>query len=436
MSVNQSEVVRHYEQNEADALALIGAWRTTEDGVQQLLQDARVARVTAFEELAAVYLPGLDPAHIRRCEQLTGFRGFSRRDPIKAMGHEREVLTKTIARIEKDPRFVRRKLLVGPGGELTLALEEAQSMLEPWESDCARFESLPGWDELLLSRYDTAAYDVSFFEKRYWTLWKRGDEVCEALGMGDFGDEVLPAFQAADKGRQEWRAQVRDAQDKVDEVHELVRTRDQAEGRIPRLPEIYLALCREGLAQYLSDADLSLLEQWLKEDSEDPDRGVLAALRKAAGSAAKVALLEEILHSAVQRSIGELRTRKDKFQRKATKYTRAKYRGIWLPESVLDEGFQRKMDKYRARPGKFLRLAQKIAAYSAWERYDLAANGEELWFLEMTGKRPPSQLPSTRRWYDRHPDRELVLDEDEPDVATLAAVMATSDGPDTLGYLS
>lgn len=436
MSVRQNDVVRHFEQNEADALALIGAWRRVEDDVRQLADAAKVARATSLEELAVAYLPSIEQADIERCEKLTGFRGFSRRDPRKAMAHEEQVLSKTIARIEKDPRYVRRKLLVGPGGELTLALDEARSMLEPWANDCARFESLPGWDELIASGYDTPKYEVSFFEKRYWTLWKRGDEVCEALGMEDFGDDVLPAFHAADKGRIEWAFQVREAERAVEAVHELVRTRDQAEARIPRLPEIYLAMCREALARYFADADLSLLEQWLEEDSAEPDRGVLAALRKAAGTAAKVALLEEILHSAVQRSIGELRTRKDKFQRKAVKYQRPKYRGMRLPRTILDEKFQQKLGKYQERPAKFARLAATIAAYSAWERYDLAANGDELWFLEMTGKRPPSQLASTRRWYDRHPDRELVRDEAEPDVAMLAAVMATSDSEDALGYLS
>jgi hypothetical protein len=54
----------------------------------------------------------------------------------------------------------------------------------------------------------------------------------------------------------------------------------------------------------------------------------------------------------------------------------------------------------------------------------------------MTGKRPPSQLPSTRRWYDRHPD---VAPQREPlaaDPGVLLAAAAAVYEADQLGYLS
>jgi hypothetical protein len=323
--ITRRQIIRHYELNEADALGLLRAWRDLDDEVGVLLATARAERHTSLATLAAAYLPRLDPNAFTRAQALTGYQGFARRDPLKAMAREKHVLRSTVAQIEADPRFTRRLLLVGPGGERTLALQEAREMLEPWEAACAPFEACEGWDELIATCYDTPHYSVPFFEKKYWTLWRLGDRACETLRMADFGDDVLPAFGAADAQRQIWRRQVAEAEAAVAEIHSLVQTRDQAEARIPRLPELYLQACQGQLAEYLATADLALLEQWLKDDAEAPDRGILMALRTAAGAAAKVRLLDELRSEGIARSIGQLLTRRQKFAAKSAKYGRAKY---------------------------------------------------------------------------------------------------------------
>ncbi len=436
--VSQKQLIRHYEQNEADALVLLGSWRALQDQVGELRAAAADERDEAMVALGTAYLPELAMGAVTRAEKLTGYRGFTRRDPLRAMDHEKHVLEHTIRRIEADDRYVKRRLLVGPGGELTLVVDEAKSMLEPWEKECAPYEACEGWEELLATGYDTSEYSVSFFEKRYWTLWRLGDLVCEALGVSDFGDDVLPAFEAADRQRRIWRAQVADAEANVEEVHELVRTRDRSEARIPRLPEIYLEACHRQLAEFFTSADLSLLEQWLVDDAGEgePDRAVLLGLRRAAGASAKVRLLDELLREGVHRAIGDLQQRKAKFARKQVKYARGKYVGVSFPDSAMDSKFRSKIGKYRERPTKLGKLARRIADYDRYGRYDLANNAEELWFYEMTGKRPPSQFGATRRWYDRYPDVVPVLDEVPIAAEALVEAAAAMRQADDLGYLS
>ncbi|MCO4771897.1 MAG: hypothetical protein KDA24_17835 [Deltaproteobacteria bacterium] len=438
MIVTQRQLITHYERNETDAGRLLQSWRELEDEVEALHAEASIQHAAGLQALAQAYLADLTPEALARAEKLTGYRGFTRRDPLRAMGQEEHVLRHTIARIEADERFVRRQLLVGPGGELTLAVEEAQSMLDPWETECAPYEAAEGWDELLQTGYDTPTYAVSFFEKRYWTLWRLGDLVCEALGVDDFGDDVLPAFQAADRQRQTWRRQLAVAEEEVGAVHELVRTRDHAEARIPRLPQLYLVACQGQLAQYFADADLSLLAQWLIEDAapDSPDRAVQGALRRVSGVGAKVRMLAELQRQGIAGSIRDLQTRKAKFSRKAEKYARGKYAGVRFPNTAQDNSFRSKLGKYRERPAKLSRLARRIAAYEAYDRFDLAQNADELWFLEMTGKRPPSQLPNTRRWYDRHPDLVPRVDESVMEPEELLQAVAAAEAADSLGYLS
>jgi len=437
MSVRSSDLVRHFQTNDEHARGLINGWIQLQDAITKLLEELGSDRTDALIELAVAYLPTLSAQDLADAERLTGYRGFTRRNPLQAMDRERDVLNRTVARIAVDDRYLRRHILVGLGGELTSAVEEAEQMLEPWEKECAPFEAQPGWKELLHTGYDTPQFSLSFFEPRYWTLWKQGDEACTALGMDDFGDDVLPAFHAADRQRRVWKNEVREAKERVNEVHELTRAKDEAEARIPQLPTLFLAACHKQMAAYFERAELGLLEEWLKNDSapEEPDRAVLHALRKGAAATAKVHLLRE-LSQGNKASIQELRARQAKFRRKVVKYGRSKYAYQSFPETAMDQGFRSKLNKYKKRPIKLGALARRIAEYESYEGYDLSDNAEELWFVEMTGKRPPTQLPKTRRWYDRHPEEAPTRDYVETDRRSLveAAVAGLTD--DSMGYLS
>ena len=437
--VTQREIIRHYEQNEASALGLMQQYgelvEELDDAVQDLQNAAAEARIT----LAQAYLSGVDKARLDRAEELTGYRGFSRRDPVKAMEREVRVLQRTITEVEADVRYRQRAILVGPGGTLTQAVEEALEMLAPWEADCARFEGQPGFLELLGLNYDTPEFTLSFWQPTYWTVWAKGDAICEALGMHDFGDDVLPAYREVAGHRAVWLQQVADAKQKVRDVHDLTQRRDQAEARIPRLPEIYLDQCHKQLAAYFADADLALLETWLRAaPGAEPDRGVLMALRRAAGATAKVRFVTELRDDGVRPQLTALRDRKAKYLRKARKYERPKFRSTTFGERDLDQGFQRKQDSYAARPDKIRRLVASLVAYDSYSRFDLGNNDQEAWFAEMTRKSPPSMLPKTRRWYERHgtvsvQHDELIEEARHEEIAAAAGAVAVAVD---LGYLS
>ena len=436
--VNQRDIIRHYEQNEAAALRLVQQYDELVDELGQTLEELRTRAGAARTELAVAYLAAVTRADLDRAEKITGFRGFSRRDPVKAMEREARVLQRTIAEVEADERYRKRAILVGVGGTLTQAVDEAKEMLAPWATDCARFEDLPAFLDLVDMGYDTPDFHLEFWQPAYWTAWAQGDAVCEALEMEDFGDDVLPAWRVVAGHRAVWRKQVADAEAKVLEVHELARVRDQAEGRLPQLPAVYLEHCHQQLAGYFKDADLSLLEQWLRNEGPEPDRGVLMALRKAAGAAAKVKFLRELVDEGVKPALDSFRQRKSKFVRKAVKYQRGKYYGTQFPNSALDRGFTAKLPKYQERPDKIRGLARRLAEYDDYARFDLAHNEEEAWFSEMTRKSPPSLLPRTRRWYDRQ--GTVAVQHDDLVEATrhdaLAEAAAAVAAADDLGYLS
>ena len=438
--VTQRAIVRHYEQNEASALGLVQQYGELADELADTIEDLKNAAAEAREALALAYLSAVEQPLLERAEELTGYRGFSRRDPLKAMDRERRVLQRTIAEIEADERYRKRAVLVGPGGPLTQAVDEAKDMLAPWEADCDRFEGLPGFMDLLDLRYDTPEFSLSFWQPSYWAVWATGDAICEALDMDDFGDDVLPAYRVVAGHRAIWQQQVAEAEAKVKEVHDLTQRRDQAEARIPHLPEIYLQQCHKQLAAYFADADLALLETWLRDvpAGDEPDRGVLMALRRASGAAAKVGFVKELLDEGVRPAVDGFRQRKAKYARKAQKYQRPKYGRMTFGERDMDPKFLEKQSKYAERPGKIRRLVRSLLEYDGYDRFDLANNDQEAWFGEMTRKSPPSMLPKTRRWYARHGTVEVLHDEllEERRHEAIAAATVAVAAADHLGYLS
>lgn len=432
---SSSQVVRHYERRESQALRVIEAYgdllehlEASREAIAQELQGAQL-------ELAMLYLERLDGLSLANAERLTGFRGFTRRDPLRAMAKESARLQKTAAAVAQDPRYVRRQFLVGPHGELTRELAERQSLLEPWVQECARFESLDDFQMLLDLNYDTPQWDQSWLSATYWKAWKAGDAVCAALGMDDFGDDVLPAYAKVAAERLKWMGQVREVQVQIDQVHELVQLHDRSVAALPKLPAKVLGESQRALADHLAHADLALLEQWHQAD--DPDnRGVLLGLRRLAGLQAKDRVLAETIHKGVAPLLEDLRARRAKFARKAAKYGRSKYAYQRWDDSALDLKFEAKHTKMLEKEAKLRRVMDRMVAYDAYERFELS-NDPDLWWFEMTGKPPTRFTPGLRSWYERNPSAAIRRDPRVDQAAVRQAVaQAATVQDDDLGYLS
>ncbi len=431
--VGNHQVIEHYELCTSLASGLLERFHAVGDEVRRVGQAVHAEIAEARRALAAAYIgPALTPEALAAAEKRTGFRGFTKRDPIAAMEREGTVLAHAVARIRGDERYARRAILVGPEGELTARVNECMELLAPWEEECARFESLDGFLVLLAEGYDTPAWTRSFWESAYWVQWKQGDAICEALDLADFGDDVLPAYRPLEAKRREWREQVTAARQKVQDVHDLVQEHDRAVARIPKLAEIYLDAAAGVLAEFLARADVELLSEWVG----DEDRPVLVALHRLAGLQAKARFCGE-MGEGVDDFTGSLQDRVRKYRRKTIKFRRPKHYGRHHPDSVLDEKFVAKAPKYHGRSDKVIAQLRRIEAFDAYGSFDLT-NDPELWWVVMTGKRPGSLTPSLRGWYDRNQGRTPILRADvAEDIARAVAEAAVAGAAeDDLGYVS
>lgn len=430
MTVRGSHAAKMYEALSQSAGEVLVQYKTLKERLTQQRAVVVGQQEAARQTLAGIYLPRLAASDLDSAERLTGFRGFTRRSPIKAMENERHRLEAKINAILASETYQRRTFLVGPVGEYTRELEEATSMLDPWQRECQVFEGLEGFEHLYDAGYDTPAYAIRWWGGSYWRNWKLGDAICHALSMNDFGDDVLPAYEKVRVPRDQWWDRREEVGKKIKEVHDLVMLHDQSSSRLRQLPQIYLTESQKMLAGHLEMADPGLLAQWAGED-----RGLTMALRTLSGLQAKIDFLNDAIDRGLTQFITDLDTRQGKYNRKVIKYRRSKHYNRVVGDHELDRKFPQKVDKYLVRCEKLEVLADRVVAYDQYDSFELD-NPPELWFYEFSGGKSPSRLtPSLRRWYDSNPGQ---LPRRDPAVSTrrAAAAVPSSQRLEELGYLS
>jgi hypothetical protein len=394
-------------------------------------QALAAAQTEATQALAAVYVPSLDPKVLAKAEKQTGYRGYLRFDPQRAREREEARLRHEIAAVEAHPDFVEREQRIGPFGSLTRRLQECKDQASHWEETCRPFDAIPDLQELIATGYDTPDFQVRWWDARYWRLWAAGDAACEALGLADFGDDVLPAWRKVHEPREAWRRWLAEAVAAVEAVHNLVKRRDEMVWRLNNLDQIYLDECRAALAKHLETADSALLESWA-----EGDRARVMGIRQLAGCRAKVAYADEIA-AGLEAAASDFEARRAKSKLKAMKYARPKYAYTDHPASLSVQGVADKTDRVRAQRAKVLDSFQKMERYDDYGRFDLGRNDPALWWYEMTGRRPSVAMGPSRDWYNRQLHLVVIREDDAGVDAAAAVADAMADrAHDGLGDLS
>ncbi|MCK6518272.1 hypothetical protein L6R46_24845 [Myxococcota bacterium] len=366
------------------------------------LTGAAVDQVTTARQKDAVALAShivseLSAERLAVAKVKYAYGGFERRDPLKAMPKEQTTLSHEVSRIQADERYQRREALVGPYGSITRSLEEATDHYNNWHDECLKFEALEGFLELIQVGYDTPNFTLRWWDAGYWRVWANGDKVCAALGLADFGDDVLPVYERAHASMTQWFGEVKRFTAERDAVLGLVRRHDEAVSRLSRLPELYLDECRRALGKHLEQADPALLESWNEED-----RVACALLRRVAGLKAKSDILEQLKSGleVVRSRLGELAGR---CNTQAAKLMRPKKYHAQVSNPPKLEKMAKTIAKADEAVMKAAKLRERVVRFADYERFP-SGDSPELWYLLMVGQRASALTPQLAAWYDRHPE--------------------------------
>ncbi len=432
MQVQGHQASRHFHDYQQRALHVAGQFEVLGRHMQNIEKQTSAELEGVAAELAAAYLPGLTPQFLGGVEQLTGFSAFQRRNPLEALAHERHVLEQTIAGIRQEPRYQQREELAGPHGTLRTKLAQAHELISPWIADCQRYEALDGFGELYRVGYDTPAFSVGWWQSEYWKLWKQGDAICEALGMKDFGDDVLPAYKKSADQRAFWESELRSLEAELGQISALVQQHDQAVQRLENLARIYLEQCQQLLKEHLLQADVKLLSDWLSK-SGGSFRPVEMGLRKLSGMRAKRDFIRQIYTQGVAATADSLRERASKYARKSQKFMRPKHYSRTIAARDLEQGFPAKLTKIQERTSKLRALVDRIAGYDQYERFSLD-NDPYLWWWEQSGgKRPPAIMGTVHQYFEQNPSARPSLESDDGRAVAAAAAQAHERGDDLVG---
>jgi hypothetical protein len=439
MSVSGHQVADHFKEQASTLANIIAQHKRLLDSFKVRDQELSNQLIEARRELASVYLKALDDASLDRVAKLTGFQGFSRRDPRVAREQERKVLQSGIAKAEADERYQKRDVLAGPDGTLTQELNQNKETLAPLQQECDRFESIPDFAELIAIGYDTPNFQEKWWHASYWKHWAAGDRICKQLGLNDFGDDVIPAYNKVAEPRNFMRSEVERLDKQIGEIHELVRQHDQLVDRLNRLDEIYLGEAQDFLGEHLMNADAALLEDWAKGEPELL-RAVQMGVRKIAGLQAKRSIVVDMAQSGVPQTIQQLEQRQYKAYQKFNKFSRPKYAYASFPDDTINRDFDDKASRMQMQLDKLDQRVDRLMANQNYAGFDLR-NDPYLWWWYFMESAPPRYAPHYYDYYQRNPSFNVVTDPDFVDMAPdrsedVARAFVASDAETGGGILS
>ena len=430
MPVTGAQVAVHY-RNQAKIFGeQIAAHKQLVGDMQKADTEIEQEHDAARGDLAAIYLPELSDAAFERAGRLTGFQGFQRRDPRVALAQEKKGIQAHLAKIDADDRYQRRDVLVGPAGTLTQELELAKETLAPLETECARFEELEGFVELIQVGYDTHGFKEKWWHASYWHHWSAGDRICKTLQMNDFGDDVIPAYQKYAEPRDVMRADVDRLEKDLDAIHTMTKEHDELADRLAHLDEIYLEQAQDFLGEHLDHADLALLEQWIANEP-DLQRPAQLGLRRLSGVQAKRKFVGEIAQQGIPQTIAQLQERHDKAIQKADKFNRPKNYSARFDDSMVADDFGQKAVALQQQNDKLRRRVDSLVLARRYDGFNLAQDSQ-LWWLYLLDSPPPRYAPGLYDYYSRRPGVTYIVEPDYVNLgpstgqAAAAAVMAGS----------
>ena len=363
----------------------------------------------ALAEFTAAILPKLDRAALARAVDLTGYVPLVQSDPLTALAKTHQALSGRVAEIEADRRYRDRMLLRAPRiGMLTreiAELEEFRAPLQELIGKCAH----PRLAHLLQVGYGTSAYKVPFWRMSFYADWQAGDQICARFSTDKLFGELRADYVAScdhlavfDSKLEKLRAEVRSG--------ELLESEhDDAQRKIEKLPETFLANLREQLGSYLRDIDLVAIGDRL---ARDPALDGLA--KRYLGLRKQTSYLRDTGQHLLENTVAPVVQSINSLNREIQKYQRPK-----LAQSTIPAERMSRLQQMEQRNAKSLqqsvRYQQTSAVVYAFDNYSYGRLDDDfLWWDLMTHSyaqryQTPQRIygnfiPEVAQFHARHPD--------------------------------
>ncbi len=396
--MNVQQFFRLANQRIAELQQALNQLKTDYSKHDQRTGELQQTREAALTELATVNLPALVPQAIAEVETRTGYGKFRQIDPIEYKQRERVRLSKLIADIQADPKFINRQQLLEPtAGELTLKAQKAKQELDLIQSAIGRYEAEPDFVSLYERGYDTDDYKESIFSFRFYGDWRRGDAIVEKFGVENFA-VLRAAYEPLRRSRELYSKDYQDAQAAIEDVRRLIAQFNEAKQRLDNLAHVVLEECQTALREHLAYVDREQLFEWSKGD-----RIREALVKKIHGLEKQIEYTKTMTSRQMQEESRVLNEAIIKIKRKITKFGRPKNAYVTLNDAEVYAWLADPRQKLSARRERFWRQYDRVAYYDRYDYYDYTR--DMLWWDLMTdGRVDGNFIPEVYEYHQQNPN--------------------------------
>ena len=341
------------------------------------------ARNKTLRELVEMLLPALQRDPLAAVVSLTGFRGFTVKDPFARLEEQRQKLTATIAAIERDPRFIRQDRLINPDkGELTLKYQEVLREKHELDQKLAPYTGCEGFAALAESGYGTSAYAKKWWDLSYYSDWKRADELEVQLSppaLTGLAQKLTPFAELAERYRRVKRANdncqaaLQGVEQEISAVKVLVANHEQAAQGLLTAARDVLEACREDLRAHLDFLDREELARLCGGNAL-----MLAVIKRLHGLEKKTEYLDELRGHYLEDERIALARQTDKLGKKIVKFRLPKNSAALIPATDANAWLNDPRPKLNERRQRYRQAYNRIYNFQNYDNFQYGANA--LWW--------------------------------------------------------
>jgi hypothetical protein len=303
---------------------------------------------------------------------------------------------------------VHREFLRAPRiGKLTREVDELLEHRAPLAQVLAACAH-PRMEALCAAGYGTKDYAVPFWRMSYYADWEAGDQVVERWPGKTFS-EVRAEYLRAKETVHTFDVRIQELRAEIAQGEALELEHRRTSEALATIPQRHLARARHWLGRHVIDCGLRVLGQRL---AAEPDVELMA--KRVSGLGHKLAYLDRLGETHLQRTGAELRTSLAKVTRDVEKYQRPKYFHAQFPAQAYQQRFRPRGQRWAK---SFQRYSLASDTVYAFDRYDQGRLMQDfLWWDLMTdGRLDGDFIPEVVEHRRRHPEYRYTRSYDRDD---------------------
>ncbi len=357
--------------------------------------DARVSE--AWEHLASVLLPDLEPARLDGLSRKLGLPAIAARAVEAGTRSEQTRHEGRQAAALASPIYQNRE---GIRNECDIRLAECEEQIAPLRDVYRPIGEDPRFRRLETNGYGTPRYTGRWWSLSYYRDWKEGDELVEAFGPSLRATDFPAILQKIGEARAAARvmyAERDELTERVKQVQALETQHDDAVRALEMMPQRRLTAVRGSLRAHLEPMTWPQIAKLLGSGQD-----IVVALQRLSGLAAQRRYLVAAAERDILEPRAQLAAAAERNTRDITKLSRPKNASKQFDGAKMSKRFEARPAVFAQRREHYTQTRHVVTSFQHYDRGSLA--GDFLWWdLMSDGRLDGDFIPEVRSFHRHRP---------------------------------